>query len=66
MNVKELIEELKKLPEDLMVVISGYEGGVYEVTNLDEVKLTLHANDAFYYGDHEIEEGGKTPAVYIW
>lgn len=66
MKVKELIEELKKLPEDSMVVVSGYEGGVDEVTNLDEVKLTLHVNNVSYYGAHEIEDGGKTPAVHIW
>lgn len=66
MNVKELIEELKKFPEDSMVVVSGYEGGVDEITSLIEVKLTLNANSVSYYGDHEIENDGKTPAVHIW
>lgn len=66
MNVKELIEELKKFPEDSMVVVSGYEGGVDEITCLAEVKLMLNANSVSYYGAHEIEDDGKTPAVHIW
>lgn len=53
MKVAELIEELKKLPQDHMVVRSGYEGGVSEVSSVYETQIRLHVNEEWYYGEHE-------------
>lgn len=54
MKVCELIEELKKLPSDAIVVRRGYEGGVSEASEVKLVKVELNVNTAWYYGKHEI------------
>lgn len=59
MTVKQLIEELKKVPEDMQdninVFVRGYEGGY------NDAKFKLKINDfhlnyytEWYYGKHEI------------
>lgn len=65
MNVAELIKVLQELPQDALVVINGYEGGVNEVSNATETKIEQNVNTAWYYGDHEINEDSDTVAVYI-
>ena len=56
MKVKELIEQLKQLNPELMVVVRGYEGGVNEVISYEECNIALDANEEWYYGRHEIVE----------
>ena len=53
MIVKELIEKLQALDPNLMVVRSGYEGGVNEVDELGVIEIALDVNDEWYYGSHE-------------
>ena len=53
MKVKELIEKLSQLDPELMVVRSGYEGGVDEVSDYGLCNIWLNANDEWYYGKHE-------------
>lgn len=65
MNVKELIEQLSNLNPNTMVVRSGYEGGLAEVTSVDEIKIDLHVNTEWYYGEHEESSTGDTTAIYI-
>ena len=55
MTVKELIEALKKMPEDTRVVISGYEGGYNDVSELNEIRINPDVNTAWYYGKHEVD-----------
>lgn len=64
-KVSELIDTLKSMNPDHIVVVSGYEGGVNEITNVEQVMLTLDVNSAWYYGAHEIDNSGDTPAVVI-
>jgi hypothetical protein len=53
-KVKELIEALKDYPEDMMVVLRGYEGGYSEITDSCEIMLALVDNaDRWYFGEHE-------------
>ncbi len=54
MKVKELIERLKTLDPELMVVRSGYEGGVEEATEVDVRTIALNVNPEWYYGSHEL------------
>jgi len=54
MKVKELIEKLSQLDPELMVVRSGYEGGVDEVTDYGLCDIELNVNDEWYYGKHEV------------
>jgi hypothetical protein len=37
-----------------MVVIRGYEGGVDEVTDLENAKVILDVNEEWNYGSHEL------------
>ena len=61
MKVKELIEELSQLDPELMVVRSGYEGGVDEVTDYGLCDIELNVNDEWYYGKHEMLAEGDKP-----
>lgn len=53
MTVSELIELLKTLPPDALVVTRGYEGGYCDVVGADKLSLVLNYNTAWYYGPHE-------------
>jgi len=53
-TVAELIENLQNLPQEHMVVIRGYEGGVDEVTVLEEARIALDVNEEWCYGSHEL------------
>ena len=61
MKVKELIEKLSQLDPELMVVRSGYEGGVDEVTDYGLCDIELNVNDEWYYGKHEVLEKRDKP-----
>ena len=67
MTVEQLIEALRTLPKDAMVVRSGYEGGLDEVNCVDVMRLRLNVNDEWYYGAHEqtFDEDDGTFAVYV-
>jgi hypothetical protein len=52
-RVKELIEKLQKYDPETMVVVNGYEGGYDEIEEVEEIKLQLNVNEAWYYGKHE-------------
>lgn len=54
MTVRELIECLQDMPQDYMVVVRGYEGGVDEVTELENTRIALDVNEEWNYGSHEL------------
>jgi hypothetical protein len=53
MTTKELIEILKTYPEDMRVLISGYEGGFDDVEDVKESVFNENVNTEWYYGKHE-------------
>jgi len=53
MNVGQLIEQLKNYPQDLRVVVRGYEGGYNDVDTFETLNLVLNYYDEWYYGKHE-------------
>jgi len=53
MTIAELIEKLKEYPQDLRVVVRGYEGGVDDVTYFEEMEIYLNYNTSWFYGKHE-------------
>ncbi len=72
MTVAELIKNLQNLPSDHLVVIRGFEGGVDEVTDLEETKVVLDVNQDWNYGSHELldprdrsEGDDVAPVVYL-
>ena len=68
MNVKQLIEKLSTYDPETMVIRSGYEGGVTEVTEIDKRKIKLNVNTEWWYGKHEVAIGSDPfdcEAIYI-
>lgn len=66
MTVQELINSLQSIEDKTqMVVISGYEGGVNEITDLTECMLDLNVNTVWYYGKHEVSNSGTSKAVQL-
>ena len=61
MKVKELIELLSQLDPELMVVRSGYEGGVDEIKKIKIYDIELNVNTEWYYGKHEVLQKGDEP-----
>ncbi len=53
MNVGQLIEILKNYPQDLRVVVRGYEGGYNDVAIFEKLKIVLDYHSEWYYGKHE-------------
>jgi len=53
MNVGQLIEQLKNYPQDLRVVVHGYEGGYNDVDIFEKLKIVLDYHSEWYYGKHE-------------
>ena len=56
MTVKQLIEELSKIEDqDLRVMTSGYEGGFddLEIKSYNIQFMALDVNTEWYYGKHE-------------
>jgi len=64
MKVPELIDLLKTQDLNAMVVISGYEGGITEVTNGEAKYIALNVNSEWYYGKHEISEDVRLPVGF--
>jgi hypothetical protein len=54
MKVKDLIAVLQTYDPELMVVRSGYEGGVDEIMGHDKETIALNVNAEWYYGPHEV------------
>ena len=56
MTVKELIEQLQQLPQDLHVFTKGYEGGLCDAEIQTEVHdIALYYHTYWYYGPHELK-----------
>jgi hypothetical protein len=61
MKVKELIKLLEEVDQDALVVTRGYEGGVTsDISVRGDLIILLNVNDAWYYGEHEIENECST------
>lgn len=76
MTVEELINELKQYDPKLPILLSGYEGGVYEAHGecTRQVLVALDVNNEWFYGPHEIVQESdadlypthkRTKGVYI-
>ena len=65
MTVKELIEKLSELDQELYVFTDGYEGG-YNYAELSDVKdICLDVNPEDYYGPHDdFNNCRETPSNY--
>lgn len=55
-TVAELIKKLAGLPQDLPVVLEGYEGGYNHCLSFETLELALNVYAEDYYGNHEQPE----------
>lgn len=44
MQIKELIKKLKTYPEDMLVVVEGYEEGYDDIESIRTIQTDLYAN----------------------
>ena len=65
MKVKEVIEKLKTYPDDLAVLVDGYEGGFGEISVIKKTKVKLDVHEEDYYGAHDEVEGADTEVIVI-
>ncbi len=73
MNVSELIEKLKDFPPYTRVVVRGYEGGIDDVDEIEEIEVYLNCRTLLCYGPHiEVEyayerdkDKEKVPAIIL-
>ncbi|MFO7871258.1 MAG: hypothetical protein R6V03_07500 [Kiritimatiellia bacterium] len=67
MKVSELIEKLKGWPQDARVVAPGYEDGLDDITDIEDVFIMPGAHkEHWYYGIHDRlikDEPGAEKAV---
>ncbi len=65
MTVKELRELLKKYPDDILVVVSGYESGWDDITpgSLSKKEVLLNCKAHSYDGQHEELYFAKKEAI---
>ena len=73
MLVEDLIAELQQYDPKLLVITSGYEGGLKEITGTGINRIALNVNSEWYYGEHEsindtykdLDNYTKVDAVYV-
>ncbi len=56
MTIKELKEKLNSYPDNLSVLVDGYEGGFSEISEIKKTKVKLNIHTESYYGPHEKKE----------
>jgi hypothetical protein len=52
MTIKQLIEKLKQYPPDMRVIISGYEDGYNDISNIEEKEIAIDIISDWYNGQH--------------
>lgn len=56
MNIKQLKEQIKNLPDEMLVVIDGYEGGLKAVEKTYVIDIYDSKNTSELYGEYTSEE----------
>lgn len=55
MLVEDLIKQLQQFDPKLPVILNGYEGGFYNPSTVNQMKIALdvHPKEEWWYGPHE-------------
>ena len=64
LTVGQLKKFLRKYPDDVSVIVDGYEGGNSDCT-VREAFMTLEVNAPGYYGPHEENDKGNGVQVVL-
>jgi hypothetical protein len=65
LKVSELVEKLLKLPQDALMVIDGYEGGLDGVVDASVMDVNYDESKKWYYGPYEQSDKKEILAVYL-
>ena len=65
MTVIELKKMMENLPDDMKVLVNGYEDGLDEIGRAETVKVAFNINSEAWNGPHEIDEDSKNEAFLI-
>ncbi len=63
MNVKDLIDKLKTLPADALVLVQGYEDGFDAVKAIRQIKVAKKPDAREWNGEYEEAEKNNKNAV---
>ena len=68
MKVSDLIEMLQQLPEDLPVILNGYEGGYWDVGSWEAIEINRHVNteNLDLWGPHDEAEDDDPDRVLCY
>lgn len=64
-KVKDLKAELAKYPDDTIVLVDGYEGGLADIGLVKSIKVKLDVNKEDYMGPHEEDLNGTIAAIAL-
>jgi len=67
MTIKELIEKLKEYPENMRVILDGYEGGYEDIKIIRTLPIQFNVNSADWDGPHDSckEDEKDETAIHI-
>ena len=69
MKVSEVIEMLQQLPENLPVLLKGYEGGFWDVGSWEAINVNRNVNmenlDLFGPHDYAVDEDPDRVTCYL-
>ncbi len=65
MTVKDLIEKLSTLPQDVPIVTDGYEGGLDMMIDTKIINITVNKNTVSWYGYYEEDKDSDQVAIYL-
>lgn len=65
MTIKELKEKLNSYPDNLRVLVDGYESGFSEISEIKKIKVKLNVHTESYYSPHEDTEDADMNVVVI-
>ena len=67
MTVAELVEQLRQLPDDLRVVVNGYEEGYDDSgpEQITRIKIALNTGKHNWEGSHGHADDAKEPADIV-
>jgi hypothetical protein len=65
MTVNELIEKLKKLNGDSVILVQGYEDGLSDIGLIKESKAVFNVHSEDWNGPHEEDEKAENPVVIL-
>lgn len=58
-TVKDLRKLLEEYPDDMRVIIRGYEGGFNDVRGIKTVEIKLNVHESWWMGKHDEPSHGE-------